>query len=58
MESTAPKKPSSRSKKYNDDTPSKMVFKVKKKVQECKESKIEMYKSIWGLVFKCNGSER
>jgi hypothetical protein len=25
-------------------------------VQECKQSKIEMYKLIWGLVFKCNGS--
>jgi hypothetical protein len=25
-------------------------------VQECKEPKVEMYKSIWGLVLKCNGS--
>jgi hypothetical protein len=25
-------------------------------VQECKEPKVEMYKSIWGLMFKCNGS--
>jgi hypothetical protein len=25
-------------------------------MQECKEPKVEMYKSIWGLVFKCNGS--
>jgi hypothetical protein len=25
-------------------------------VQECKEPKVEMYKPIWGLVFKCNGS--
>jgi hypothetical protein len=25
-------------------------------VQECKEPKEEMYKSIWGLMFKCNGS--
>jgi hypothetical protein len=34
-----------------------MVFKVKR-VQECKEAKIEMYKPIWGLVFKCNDSGR
>jgi hypothetical protein len=27
-------------------------------VQECKEPKVEMYKSIWDLVFKYNGSER
>jgi hypothetical protein len=27
-------------------------------VQECKESKVEIYKSIWGLVFMCNDSER
>jgi hypothetical protein len=26
-------------------------------VQECKEPKVEMYKPIWGLMFKCNGSE-
>jgi hypothetical protein len=26
-------------------------------VQEYKEPKVEMYKSIWGLMFKCNGSE-
>jgi hypothetical protein len=25
-------------------------------VQEYKERKVEMYKPIWGLVFKCNGS--
>jgi hypothetical protein len=25
-------------------------------VQECKEPKVEMYKPIWNLVFKCNGS--
>jgi hypothetical protein len=25
-------------------------------MQECKELKVEMYKPIWGLVFKCNGS--
>jgi hypothetical protein len=25
-------------------------------VQECKEPKVEMYKPIWGLMFKCNGS--
>jgi hypothetical protein len=25
-------------------------------MQECKESKVEMYKPIWGLMFKCNGS--
>jgi hypothetical protein len=34
-----------------------IVFKVKI-VQECKKPKIEMYKLIWGLVFKCNGSGR
>jgi hypothetical protein len=27
-----------------------------KRVQDCQESKVEMYKSIWGLVFKCNDS--
>jgi hypothetical protein len=27
-------------------------------VQECKKSKVEMYKLIYGLVFKCNGSRR
>jgi hypothetical protein len=27
-----------------------------KKVQDCKETKVEMYKPIWGLVFKCNDS--
>jgi hypothetical protein len=27
-----------------------------KRVQDCKEPKLEMYKPIWGLVFKCNGS--
>jgi hypothetical protein len=26
-------------------------------VQECKEPKVKMYKSIWGLMFKYNGSE-
>jgi hypothetical protein len=26
-------------------------------VQECKKPKVEMYKPIWGLVFKYNGSE-
>jgi hypothetical protein len=25
-------------------------------VQECKESKVEMYKPIWGLMFKYNDS--
>jgi hypothetical protein len=25
-------------------------------VQEYKRSKVKMYKPIWGLVFKCNGS--
>jgi hypothetical protein len=35
----------------------KMIFKAKK-MQECKESKVEMYKPIWGLVFKYNGSGR
>jgi hypothetical protein len=25
-------------------------------VQECKELKVEMYKPIWGLMFKCNDS--
>jgi hypothetical protein len=25
-------------------------------VQECKEPKVEMYKSIWDLMFKCNDS--
>jgi hypothetical protein len=33
-----------------------MVLKVKI-VQECKEPKVEMYKPIWDLIFKCNGSE-
>jgi hypothetical protein len=32
-----------------------VVLKVKI-VQEYKEHKVEMYKPIWGLVFKCNGS--
>jgi hypothetical protein len=27
-------------------------------VQNYKESKVEMYKPIWALVFKCNGSGR
>jgi hypothetical protein len=26
-------------------------------VQECKERKVEMYKQVWGLMFKCNDSE-
>jgi hypothetical protein len=26
-------------------------------MQECKEPKVEMYKPIWGLVFKCNDNE-
>jgi hypothetical protein len=34
-----------------------MVLKVKR-VQECKKPKVEIYKPIWGLVFKCNDSER
>jgi hypothetical protein len=25
-------------------------------VQECKEPNVEMYKPVWGLMFKCNGS--
>jgi hypothetical protein len=25
-------------------------------VQECKEPKVEMYKPVWGLMFKYNGS--
>jgi hypothetical protein len=25
-------------------------------VQECKEAKVEMYKPIWGLMFKYNDS--
>jgi hypothetical protein len=32
-----------------------VVLKVKI-VQECKKPKVEMYKPIWGLVFKCNVS--
>jgi hypothetical protein len=27
-------------------------------VQDCKESKVEMYKPICGLVFKCNSNGR
>jgi hypothetical protein len=34
-----------------------VVFKVKI-VQEYKEPKVEMYKLIWDLVFKCNDSGR
>jgi hypothetical protein len=34
-----------------------MIFKVKI-IQDLKEPKVEMYKPIWGLVFKCNGSGR
>jgi hypothetical protein len=30
-----------------------MIFKVKI-VQHCKEPNVELYKPIWGLVFKCN----
>jgi hypothetical protein len=30
---------------------------MSKIVQECKELKVEMYKLIWGLVFKYNGSK-
>jgi hypothetical protein len=26
-------------------------------MQECKKPKVEMYKPIWGLMFKCNDSE-
>jgi hypothetical protein len=26
-------------------------------MQECKKPKVEIYIPIWGLVFKCNGSE-
>jgi hypothetical protein len=25
-------------------------------VQECKEPKVEIYKPVWGLMFKCNDS--
>jgi hypothetical protein len=32
-----------------------MVFKARI-VQDCKETKVEMYKPIWGLVFRCNGN--
>jgi hypothetical protein len=39
------------------DSPRMVVLKVKI-VQECKEPKVKMYKHIWGLVFKCNGSGR
>jgi hypothetical protein len=38
-----------------NDSPRMVVLKVKI-VQECKESNVEIYKLIWGLVFKCNGS--
>jgi hypothetical protein len=34
-----------------------MVLKVKI-VQDCKEPKVEIYKPIWSLVFKCNDSGR
>jgi hypothetical protein len=37
------------------DSPRMVVLKVKI-VQECKEPKVEMYKPIWGLEFKCNDS--
>jgi hypothetical protein len=39
------------------DRPRMVVLNVKI-VQECKEPKVEMYKPIWGLVFKCNGGGR
>jgi hypothetical protein len=34
------------------------ILKHKIIVHDCKESKVEIYKSIWGLVFKCNDSGR
>jgi hypothetical protein len=34
-----------------------MVLKINI-VQDCKEPKVEMFKQIWGLVFKNNGSGR
>jgi hypothetical protein len=37
------------------DKPRMVVLNVKI-VQEYTEPKVEMYKPIWGLVFKCNGS--
>jgi hypothetical protein len=38
-----------------NDSHRMMILNVKI-VQECKESKVEMYKPIWGLMFKCNDS--
>jgi hypothetical protein len=35
----------------------KMIFEFKI-VQDYKELKVQMYKPIWDLVFKCNGSGR
>jgi hypothetical protein len=29
-----------------------------KRVQDYEEPKVEMYKPIWSLVFKCNDSEK
>jgi hypothetical protein len=40
---------------YHFDRLRMVVLKVKI-VQKYKEPKVEMYKSSWGLVFKCNGS--
>jgi hypothetical protein len=37
---------------------SRMVVLKVKIAQECKKTKVEIYKPIWGLVFKCNGSEK
>jgi hypothetical protein len=34
-----------------------MVVLKDKIAHEYKEPKVEMYKSMWGLVFKCNDSE-
>jgi hypothetical protein len=39
----------------NSDRPRMVILKIKI-VQEYKEPKVEMYKPIWGLVFKFNGS--
>jgi hypothetical protein len=40
---------------FKNDRPRMVVLNVKI-VQEYKESKVEIYKPIWGLVFKCNNS--
>jgi hypothetical protein len=37
---------------------SRIVILNVKIVQECKEPKVEIYKPIWGLLFKCNSSGR